>query len=277
MHILLDVILFSLTMTLNADSDTLESLHLWQSDPRSSPACQHLLLSKYGITDHMYPPSNHRKSFCCCCLQSISPVQRKCTLLSTQTHTHTYKSQKWGLVTPRPGKDTRGHRSQRPWSNANWVSIFDWGLPPIVWCNHSDRYHFAMRFLIVVSGGLSKTIKDQNALNNAPLSLSKLSRCYKGAGLLTLLIFIMALKAHIPLWWRIVYLKHRRRYVFKRLFVVLLHMPWGKTKAVLRTVMGYGNTVMTFVDSAAQSKWMYFRLDQYKLIWTSTKRKKTKN
>lgn len=163
------------------------------------------------------------------------------TLISTQTHTHTYKSQKWGLVAPRPGKDTRGHRSQRPWSNANWVSIFDWGLPPIVWCNHSDRYHFAMRFLIVVSGGLSKTIKDQNALNNAPLSLSKLSRCYKGAGLLTLLIFIMALKAHVPLWWRIVYLKaavHRHRYVFKRLFVVLLHMPWGNTKAVLRTVMG---------------------------------------
>lgn len=57
-------------------------------------------------------------------------------------------------------------------------------------------------------------------------------------------------------------------------------MPWGKAKASPEShhseeVMGYGNTVMTFGDSAAPSKWMYFRLDQYKPNWTSTKRKQT--
>ncbi|XP_067288905.1 SH2 domain-containing protein 3C isoform X1 [Pseudorasbora parva] len=36
---------------------------------------------------YLYPPSNHRKSFFrCCFLQSISPVQRKCTLLSVHTN-----------------------------------------------------------------------------------------------------------------------------------------------------------------------------------------------
>lgn len=63
-------------------------------------------------------------------------------------------------------------------------------------------YHFAMRLVIVVkvSGQLSKPIKDQNALHNAPLSLLKLSVSYKGAGLLTLLIFfIMALKGNVLL------------------------------------------------------------------------------
>ncbi len=149
MHIFLDIILFR--MPLNADPEihwshvnfdrvTQEALL------RVNIECYWVNMALLVSTDHMHPPRNHRKTFYCSCLQSISPVQRKCTLL----HKHTYKSQKWGLVSPHPGKDTRGHRNQRPWSNANWVSIFDWGLPPIVWCYHSDRYHFAMRFLIVV-------------------------------------------------------------------------------------------------------------------------------
>lgn len=93
MHILLDIILFSLRMPLNADPEILWSPVTF--DRVTQEALLHVNIECYWVnmalllsTDHMYPPSNHRKSFCCCCLQSISPVQRKCTLLSTQTHTH---------------------------------------------------------------------------------------------------------------------------------------------------------------------------------------------
>lgn len=154
-------------------------------------------------TDHMYPPSNHRKSsLLLLLLKSISLVQRKCTLLSTHTHTNTpTRARSEDLWLPVPEKtvcilsDTwvRNHDQ----TQTKWVYLID----------HFRRimqYHFAMRFLIVVkvSGPLSKTIKDQNALNNAPLSLSKLSGSYKGAALLTSLISIMVLKANVPLWWR---------------------------------------------------------------------------
>lgn len=188
-------------------------------------------------TYHMYPPSNHRKSSFAAAAYRASALCSGSAHFYRHTHTPTH-IQTERTCGPRPGKrasaSCRTQKSEtmikRKLSEYIWLRTF-----VIAWCNHSDWYHFAMRFLIVVkvSGWLSKTVKNQNALNNAPLSLSKLSGCYKGAGLLPLLIFIMALKANVPLVWRLVYLKaavQRRRYVFKRLFVVLLHVPWGKTK-----------------------------------------------
>lgn len=235
----------------------------------------------------MYPPSNHRKSlFYCCFLQSISPVQRKCTHLYTRTQTLTKARSEdlWLSIPKKNHLHPVEHRSQTPWSNGNWVSIFDWGLLPLYGVIIQILYHFAMRLVIVVkvSGQLSKSIKDQNASNNAPLSLLKLSVSYKGL-LILLIFFIMGLKGNVLLLWRLVYLRalvHRHGNVFKRLFVVLLTRLEVKPKpaqnhTILKTVMGYGNTVMTFGDSAAPSKWMYFRLDQYKPNWTSTKRKQT--
>lgn len=125
----------------------------WQSDPRRSPACHHQVLwSKYSITGKYRSHASAQQPQEELLLQLLTEHQPCAAEVHTSifTNTHTYKSQKWGLVSPRPGKDTRGHRNQRPWSNASWVSIFDWGLPPIVWCNHSDRYHFTMRFLTLV-------------------------------------------------------------------------------------------------------------------------------
>jgi len=86
-------------------------------------ACQHLvLLSKCGITDHMYPPSNHRKSFFAAASYSAS-AGSACFYMYTHTNTHNTPTRarsehSWPSI---PEKNT----SQRPWSNENWVSTFD--------------------------------------------------------------------------------------------------------------------------------------------------------
>jgi len=69
-------------------------------------ACQHLvLLSKCGITDHMYPPSNHRKSFFAAASYTAS-AGSACFYMYTHTNTHNTptRSQKWALVALHPGK-----------------------------------------------------------------------------------------------------------------------------------------------------------------------------
>ncbi len=151
MHIFLDIILFSLRMPLNADPE----IH-WSHvnfDRVTQEALLRVNIERYWVnmallvsTDHMHPPRNHRKTFYCSCLQSISPVQRKCTLLHKHTHTPTRARSE---LSPSRKRHKRTQESEtmikRKLSEYIWLRA-----SAIVWCNHSDRYHFAMRFLIVV-------------------------------------------------------------------------------------------------------------------------------
>ncbi len=129
MHIFLDIILFSLRMPLNADPEihwshvnfdrvTQEALL------RVNIECYWVNMALLVSTDHMHPPRNHRKTFYCSCLQSISPVQRKCTLLATQTHTHTYKSQKWALPVPEKTQEDTGIRDHDQ-TQTEWVYLIE--------------------------------------------------------------------------------------------------------------------------------------------------------
>ncbi len=152
MHIFLDIILFSLRMPLNADPE----IH-WGHVNFDRVAQEALLrVSWYWVnmallvsTDHMHPPRNHRKNFYCSCLQSISPVQRKCTLLATHTHTHTHLQEPEVRTCVSPSRKRHKRTQESETMIKRKLSEYIWlRASAIVWCNHSDRYHFAMRFLI---------------------------------------------------------------------------------------------------------------------------------
>lgn len=123
----------------------IQSCNLWQSAPRNSLACQHLvLLSKCVITlkyrSHVSAQQPQEVTLSLLLLTEHQPCAAE-VYASVHTHTNTYKSQKWGPVALHPEKKPSAScRTQesdtmikRKLSEYIWLRT-----SAIVWCNHSD-------------------------------------------------------------------------------------------------------------------------------------------